>query len=115
MAVSPPSEPKTRVRIDRHQTDISICKEPLGNDVEMRLVKVEGGEFLMGSPKDELDRQGTEDPQHLVQVPTFWMGQYPVTQTEWRIVAGLPQGARAKFRPVKIQGRAVACRERQLV
>ncbi len=45
----------------------------------------------MGSPEDELDRNSSEGPQHLVQVTGFWMGKYPVTQAQWRIVAGLPQ------------------------
>jgi formylglycine-generating enzyme required for sulfatase activity len=45
----------------------------------------------MGSPKVELERYDNESPQHLVTVPDFYMGRYPVTQAQWRAVAALPQ------------------------
>jgi len=44
----------------------------------------------MGSPAKELQRYDDESP-HLVTVPDFYMGRYPVTQAQWRSVAGLPQ------------------------
>ncbi|KKJ00502.1 hypothetical protein PROH_08260 [Prochlorothrix hollandica PCC 9006 = CALU 1027] len=49
------------------------------------MVKIPGGEFWMGS--DESDRAS---PRHLVKVPEFYMGKYPVTQAQWRAVAALP-------------------------
>ena len=55
-------------------------------------VAVAGGEFLMGSPESEPERHKDEGPQHLVKVPAFCMGKYPVTQAQWRTVATtLPQ------------------------
>lgn len=46
----------------------------------------------MGSPEDELERasDGRESPQHLVTVPTFFMGRYLVTQAQWQVVSQLP-------------------------
>jgi formylglycine-generating enzyme required for sulfatase activity len=41
------------------------------------------GEFLMGKDDGE---------QHLVRVPRFLMGRYPVTQAQWRVVAGYEEG-----------------------
>jgi formylglycine-generating enzyme required for sulfatase activity len=65
--------------------------EMLG-DVALDMVSIEAGEFLMGSPDEEIDRADDEGPQHKVQVPAFFMGRYPVTQAQWRFVAGtLPQ------------------------
>lgn len=65
--------------------------EPLGSQqlsqVGLDMILIEGGEFLMGSPKDEPWRYNDEGPQHLVQVPTFFMGRYPITQAQWRLVA----------------------------
>ena len=46
---------------------------------------------MMGSPDDELERADWEGPQHEVSVSTFFMGKYPVTQAQWRFVAGLEQ------------------------
>jgi hypothetical protein len=43
------------------------------------LVWIPGGEFLMGSPDAEDWRNERDGPQHLVRVPGFNMGRYPVT------------------------------------
>jgi formylglycine-generating enzyme required for sulfatase activity len=65
--------------------------EMLG-DVGLDMVSIEAGEFLMGSPDEEIDRSPDEGPQHKVQVPAFFMGRYPVTQAQWCFVADtLPQ------------------------
>ena len=48
----------------------------------------------MGSPEDEKEREDREGPQHRVVVPSFLLGQYPVTQAQWRAVAALPQQVR---------------------
>jgi formylglycine-generating enzyme required for sulfatase activity len=43
----------------------------------------------MGSPENELERNSDESPQHLVTIQPFFMGKYPVTQSQWAVVAGL--------------------------
>jgi formylglycine-generating enzyme required for sulfatase activity len=65
--------------------------EDLGNGVQLEMVQIPQGRFLMGSPEDELDRTADEGPQHQVSVPAFFMGKYPVTQAQWKTVANLPQ------------------------
>ena len=45
----------------------------------------------MGSPENEPERQEREGPQHEVTVPSFFLGRYPVTQSQWRAVAAMPQ------------------------
>ena len=65
--------------------------EPLLDEATLEMIWVEGGSFTMGSPDDEPDRRDNEEPQHEVTVPSFFMGRYPVTQLQWRIVAELPQ------------------------
>jgi formylglycine-generating enzyme required for sulfatase activity len=62
-------------------------REQLGNGIELHMVFINGGKFMMGSPDDELERHSDEGPQHQVTVPTFFMGCYPVTQEQWQIVA----------------------------
>ena len=65
--------------------------ELLGEDLGLDMMLIPAGEFIMGSPADELERAKAEGPQHRVGVPSFFMGRFPVTQAQWRFVAGLPQ------------------------
>jgi formylglycine-generating enzyme required for sulfatase activity len=75
----------------------------LPQDVTLDIVQIPGGEFLMGSPDGE--GEDTERPQHLVRVPEFWMGNYPVTQAQWRSIASLPQVERKlNLDPSKFKG-----------
>ncbi|MEI7495492.1 MAG: bifunctional serine/threonine-protein kinase/formylglycine-generating enzyme family protein [Betaproteobacteria bacterium] len=47
----------------------------------MRLVQ--GGSFSMGSSNNELLHDTTEQPQHLVNLGSFYAGKFEVTQKEW--------------------------------
>ena len=86
-------------------TVVTCGKERLNDEVLLDLVRVPAGEFMMGSPDDEEGREEDEGPQHLVSVPEFWMGQYPVTQQEWEIVAGWsPVKLELKSHPSKFVG-----------
>jgi len=73
-----------------HHFTSYLYAEPLGN-VQLEMVEIAGGTFLMGSPETEPNRFDDEGPQHEVTVPSFFLGRYPVTQAQWRFVAGLPQ------------------------
>ncbi|MBT9310824.1 formylglycine-generating enzyme family protein [Leptothoe kymatousa] len=77
------------VRTQKRQAE--RYRERLGTDTFIMMVAVPAGSFVMGSPADEPERFDNEGPQHDVQVNGFFMGQYPVTQAQWRFVAGLPQ------------------------
>jgi formylglycine-generating enzyme required for sulfatase activity len=46
------------------------------------------GRFWMGSPPTEPEHLDSESPQHLVQLQGFFMSQTPITQAQWREVAG---------------------------
>lgn len=54
------------------------------------LVEIPSGEFWMGSTYNER-RPRRETPQHLVQLSSFYIGKYPITQAQWRKVAALPK------------------------
>lgn len=60
--------------------------ENLGNDIELEMVKIPPGKFLMGSPEEELERRDWEGPQHEVSVGGFFCGRYPITQGQWKQV-----------------------------
>jgi len=77
------------IRRSRKQAHYFV--EKLGELVGLDMILIPAGTFLMGSPKDELDRNDDEGPQHDVRVSSFFMGRYPVTQAQWRFVAGLTQ------------------------
>ncbi len=62
--------------------------EDLGNGISLTLMLIPGGEFMMGAPAGESESRDNERPQRLVKVPPFLIGRYPVTQAQWRVVAG---------------------------
>lgn len=59
----------------------------LGDGIALEMVAIPRGTFLMGSPQDEKDSFNDERPQHEVTVSNFFMGKYPITQSQWRAVA----------------------------
>jgi formylglycine-generating enzyme required for sulfatase activity len=79
------------------------------NGIDLAVVEIPGGTFLMGSSDSEAGRvrmeyervgRSPEDaskysrlavPQHSVSVQTFYMGKYEVTQAQWRAVSRLPK------------------------
>ncbi|MEH2126025.1 caspase, EACC1-associated type [Nostoc sp.] len=75
--------------INRSQQRAEFFSENLGNGVVLEMVAIPGGKFLMGSPENEPKREDSESPQHTVTVQPFFMGKYPVTQSQWAIVATL--------------------------
>lgn len=77
--------------INRSRQQARSFKEDLGNGVQLEMVAIPEGTFLMGSPENEPERRKSESPQHEVTVKAFFMGRYPVTQAQWKAVAALPQ------------------------
>jgi serine/threonine protein kinase len=65
-----------------------IYTEALGNGVDLKMVKIPGGKFMMGSPESEKDRGENESPQHQVNVPEFYLGQTLVTQAQYQAIMG---------------------------
>lgn len=85
-----------------HIQSIPVWKEPLTEDLTLDLVAIPAGEFLMGSPPDEVGRDWYQysfpelkdvdvEMQHRVTVQSFSMSQFPITQAQWRFVAQLPR------------------------
>jgi formylglycine-generating enzyme required for sulfatase activity len=61
-----------------------VTTESVGLD----MIAIPGGSFQMGAPTDEPDGQSYEKPQHEVTIQPFYLGRYPITQAQWRVVAG---------------------------
>ena len=92
-----------RLIIRRQQATAQYFTEELGDGVGLDMVLIPGGSFWMGTEDEEIERLcktygekwfRAERPQHKVNVPTFFMGRYPITQEQWRIVAGWEQSER---------------------
>ncbi|MBW4565524.1 MAG: SUMF1/EgtB/PvdO family nonheme iron enzyme [Mojavia pulchra JT2-VF2] len=73
--------------INRSRGSAKCFIEDLGNDINLTMVSIPGGQFLMGSPDNELERFDSESPQHSVTIKPFFIGKFPVTQAQWRSVA----------------------------
>ena len=77
--------------LHRYRRTNKSYTEDLGDGLKLTLMLIPAGEFLMGTPEDEPESSDDERPQHLVKVPQFLMGRCPITQVQWKVVAGYPQ------------------------
>jgi formylglycine-generating enzyme required for sulfatase activity len=69
----------------------------IGLEIDLDMVYIPEGTFIMGSPEDEKGSRDNEKPQHQVTVQQFYMGKYPITQAQWQAVANLPKIQREFF------------------
>ncbi|MES1219241.1 MAG: SUMF1/EgtB/PvdO family nonheme iron enzyme [Bacteroidota bacterium] len=54
-----------------------------GTSLQIKMVPIASGSFLMGSPASEKDRDVDEGPQKKITVSSCWMGAYEVTYEEY--------------------------------
>ncbi|MBS3026121.1 MAG: SUMF1/EgtB/PvdO family nonheme iron enzyme [Dolichospermum sp. DET50] len=80
---------KSGKEINRITKNADYFDQNLGNGVNLEMVAIPGGTFIMGSPENEEGYDSSQSPQHQVTVPPFFMGKYPVTQKQWQAVAVL--------------------------
>ena len=83
--------------VKREKGQAQYFTEELGNGVTIELVYIPGGSWRMGTEDEEIERLcqeydeeyfRSERPQHQVSLPRFFLGRYPITQEQWRVVAG---------------------------
>ena len=92
--------------IDRHTREAKGFLETIAEGINLEMVGIPAGTFEMGSPASEAGRDSTaESPQRIVEVPSFAIGRYPLTQAQWRVVANLPAVRRSlKTEPSHFKG-----------
>ncbi len=87
---------KRRWEIKHQEKQAEGMIEALDDQVNLELMEIPSGTFVMGTPDEEIERLvkkfnwdyfRREKGQHLVTVPAFYMGRYPITQAQWRIIA----------------------------
>jgi formylglycine-generating enzyme required for sulfatase activity len=61
------------------------------NGVPLQMILIPEGKFIMGSSQLEEGSDDNERPQHPVEVSSFFMGRYPITNAQWNFVVRLPQ------------------------
>ena len=91
-------ELKEKLRPPRQKPPIVVqppkrTQEPAAGETrvfaDIEMVWCPPGEFLMGSPRSEKQRERGEGPQHCVTFAQgFWLGKYAVTQAEWKAAMG---------------------------
>jgi formylglycine-generating enzyme required for sulfatase activity len=73
--------------MDPRLLQVEGYREDLGGRLALTLVKIPAGSFLMGT-QEEPERSDNEGPQHEVKLASFFMSHTPITQAQWREVAG---------------------------
>jgi formylglycine-generating enzyme required for sulfatase activity len=58
----------------------------IGDGVELDLVLIPAGNFVMGSPKTEKDHFCDEEQNDVILAKSFYLGKYVVTQEQWESV-----------------------------
>ena len=81
-----PAEPP--LRLLRWQARTQVFHEELGEAERLTMVRIPAGSFQMGSAEQEPGRYANEGPVHEVTLAEFLIGQTPITQAQWRTVAG---------------------------
>ncbi|MBO4545268.1 MAG: formylglycine-generating enzyme family protein [Verrucomicrobia bacterium] len=61
---------------------------PLAEDVDLDMIWIEPGAFLMGSPEDELGRKNDEVQHQVTLTQGYWLGKYEITQAQYEAVMG---------------------------
>ena len=85
-------ERQSSLTVSRRRRQSQQRIELLSQDVELEMVFIPAGSFTMGSPEEEEGRSADEGPQHEVTfAESFFMAKHPITQTQWRGVATMPQ------------------------
>ncbi len=86
--------------VEREKSQARNFTEDLGNGINLDMITIPGGKFMMGS--SECEGRDSERPQHEVTVQPFYMGKYPITQAQYQQVMGNnPSRFKGNERPVE--------------
>ena len=61
---------------------------PLSDNVNLDMVWIQPGTFIMGSPEDELGRSNKETQHQVTLKKGYWLGKYEVTQAQYEAIIG---------------------------
>ena len=100
---NPAVNPQKRVVIRYQSHQGQYFTERLDDSTSLDMLLIPSGSFMMGqtnAEREEIIRLNGEEryqksftdelPRHPVTVPSFFLGKYPITQAQWRVVANYP-------------------------
>jgi len=61
-------------------------KEDLGQGINLEMVLIPSGKFMMGSPDSEKGRRENEKQHEVTLKKSFYLGKYQVTQEQWEAI-----------------------------
>ncbi|MEA5464673.1 formylglycine-generating enzyme family protein [Leptothoe sp. PORK10 BA2] len=68
--------------------------ESINSVDRLDMVQITPGKFLMGAPRSEPQAKGEELPRQQVNLSSFFLSKYPITQAQWAAVVALPKVSR---------------------
>jgi eukaryotic-like serine/threonine-protein kinase len=82
--------------------------EDLGNGIDLEMVYIPAGRFIMETPKlaNHLRYVYHSQERHLIDIPAFYIGKYPITQSQYQAIMG---DNPAYFKGIKSANRPVEC------
>jgi len=76
---------------DTYHRSTKCFDENLGNGVTLRMIEIPEGDFVMGSPETDYERNPDEGPQYKVHVPRFFMGETVVSEEQYKAMQKRPR------------------------
>jgi formylglycine-generating enzyme required for sulfatase activity len=70
------------------QTQSKDPPKNFSNSIDMKFVWIPAGSFMMGSPKEEKERNDDETQHKVTLTKGFYIGVYTVTQEQWQAIMG---------------------------
>ncbi|MBR5977471.1 MAG: formylglycine-generating enzyme family protein, partial [Verrucomicrobia bacterium] len=61
---------------------------PISEDVDLDMIWINPGTFIMGSPEDELGRDSEETQHKVTLTQGYWLGKFEVTQAQYEAIMG---------------------------
>ncbi len=74
--------------IKRIRAEATTFTEKLSAGITLKMVRIPSGKFTMGAAAGEREASDNEYPPKAVSLPEFWIGQYVVTQAQWKAIMG---------------------------
>lgn len=82
--------------------EIEYFSENLGEGIVIDMVRINGGKLKMGTPTEEQGRSKDEAPQHEVNINSFFVSKYPITQSQYQaVMKENPSFFQGKNKPVE--------------
>lgn len=83
----------TKISGEKYLVDLGVLK--------FNMIRVDGGEMMIGATEEQIeDAESNEHPAHLVALPTYYIGQFPVTHNIWELVMGYNKSKKQEKRRV---------------